>query len=60
MVLDDKIVTVIAGCVSGAAADVITHPISTVKTRLQVCKRDVSCAATDCDHVAAIADDNLD
>ena len=32
----DAVATLVSGSISGAVADAITHPISTVKTRLQV------------------------
>ena len=34
--MEDAFATLVSGSVSGAVADAITHPISTVKTRLQV------------------------
>ena len=34
--MEDALATLVSGSVSGAVADAITHPISTVKTRLQV------------------------
>jgi hypothetical protein len=36
MEASEGMITVCAGAVSGMLADVLTHPLSTVKTRLQV------------------------